>query len=943
MFSFGKMKEIAEKAKQKVKHSAEHMKKAVAEAVKKRHAEESDEERFQRVEGEQGRAELSKIEIRYREARGKRAEMNQKQDEEETALKEKIKEQKGSTKILEADEEAKIQRKVYQENAGKILCCAEGNSVVKFNLESFDPKDPRTGRMEGQYAGNHFTLGITLFGFIQLLSITLWNDGKGNVLYKRDEKKFWDEKKNACWNNGELNGYDVCQHVKEYLQKIGKLHQSLLEVIMEGKVGALKCLQEHVGLADAFFSHMQALPIATMLETLEDAGTRFSKELLHDPVATVALRKKALEEFLQAESDKNPGSCDRGMADPIVRTFTVKQIDEFCQNKFGSAPALATITAQKNTGAPKFFIDYCGIRQCLKSDFTIERVLGAIETTGTTVVELDADVLGPDALLRRIFCVLESFATIKAKGVLLVCGPGLNDPAQMLKLAELAADSTECKAVMDSLTAKCRWEEEAIKIKTYIQRTVGFARTDKVVLGAIIRCIVASAESVFAARADGGSGVLGAIGWMIFETGDYAAALGLLEAALAKGEAAYGAEAAEIADTVYRIGRCLSKLGETTGSRDPRMFFERDLRIQAKAHGSEEHASTARSLVGMGVAHFTAGVHGKDALEKERAIQHGNECFERAIRRIQAAGCPEDYADDHADALVGISGVHSQKQEWRVCLQWSRRSVEVRAAKHGPDHALAVSALGTMADAHGNLGDPDQAMALQLRILGILERAQGPLSRDAGVTCGIIGTDYCNRQHDYPAAATWFTRSVEASEYNSGPAGTKAYRDVLKQAIDRIDPADPMVQEHREFLAAAEERARGVERTGEAAKEEAEQIHLANKADEFYSNANKIAQAAGLTKEALDLKQQLIKFNRTHNPSMMEEFVAGQHDNLCAHFSDEMTNEGVMGQLDDKLMGTIVQLAKKKLLVDGQIYCLDSNLIKQILNPSGKQLNAYQF
>jgi tetratricopeptide (TPR) repeat protein len=934
MFSFGKMKEIAEKAKQKVKHSAEHMKKAVAEAVKKRHAEESDEERFQRVEGEQGRAELSKIEIRYREARGKRAEMNQKQDEEETALKEKIKEQKGSTKILEADEEAKIQRKVYQENAGKILCCAEGNSVVKFNLESFDPKDPRTGRMEGQYAGNHFTLGITLFGFIQLLSITLWDT------YERDESNFMGA--NGNWNTGPLNGYDVCQHVKEYLQKIGKLHQSLLEVIMEGKVGALKCLQEHVGLADAFFSHMQALPIATMLKTLEDAGTRFSKELLHDPVATVVLRKKALEEFLQAESDKNPGSCDRGMAGPIVRTFTVpEQIDEFCQNKFGSAPALATITAQKNTGAPKFFIDYCGIRQCLKSDFTIERVLGAIEIIGTTVVELDGDFLGPDALLRRIFCVLESFATIKAKGVLLVCGPGLNDPAQMLKLAELASDGVECKTVMDSLTAKCRWEEEAIKIKAYIQRTVGFARTDKVVLGAIVRCIVASAESVFAARADGGSVVLGAIGWMVFETGDYAAALGLLEAALAKGEAAYGAEAAEIADTVYRIGRCLSKLGETTGSRDPRMFFERDLRIQAKAHGSEEHASTARSLVGMGMAHFTAGVYGKDALEKERAIQHGNECFERAIRRIQAAGCPEDYADDHADALVGISSAYSQKQEWRVCLQWSRRSVEVRAAKHGPDHALAVSALGTMANAHGELGDPDQAMALHLRVLGILERVQGPLSREVGVTCNIIGRG----QRDYPAAATWFTRSVEASEYTDGPgnADAKKYREVLKQAIDQIDPADPMVQEHREFLAAAEERARGVERTGEAAKEEGEQIKLANKADEFYSNANKIAQAAGLTKDALDLKQQLIKFNRTHNPSMMEEFVAGQHDNLCAHFSDEMTNEGVMGQLDDKLMGTIVQLAKKKLLVDGQIYCLDSNLIKQILNPSGKQLNAYQF
>jgi tetratricopeptide (TPR) repeat protein len=617
-----------------------------------KHAEESEEERKERV------VVLSKIEIRYREAREKRAEINEEQDEEETALKEKFKEQKGSTKTLEEEEEAKIQRKVHQENAGKILHCTEGNDVVKFNLESFDPKDPHTGRMEGQYAGNHFELAITLFGFTQLLSIALWDT------YERDETNFWDEKMKVCWNTGPLNGYDVCQHVKEYLQKIGKLHQSLLEVIMEGKVEELKCLQTHVGLADAFFSHMQALPIATMLETLKDAETRFAKEL-------------------------------------------------------GTAP--------------KFFIDYCGIRQCVSSDFTLERVVSAIETIGTTVVELDADVLGPDALLRRAFCVLESFATIKAKGVLLVCGPGLQDPAQMLKLAELASDSVECKAVMDSLTAKCRWEEEAINIKAYIQRTVGFARTDKVVLGAIVRCILGSAESVFAARADGGASVLGAIGWMVFETGDYAAALGLLEEALAKGEAAYGAEAAEIADTVYRIGMCRNEM--VNGKQIE--YFERDLRIQAEAHGSEEHASTARSLVGMGKRHVSDGDPAK-----------GVECCERAIRRIQAATHPEDYADDHAEALkqIGlahflkqdridaldekwstmsakqreeIDDAHIVKKEWRACLEWCRRSVEVRAAKHGPDHALAAAALGNMATAHGQLGDPEQAMALQLRVLAM--------------------------------------------------------------------------------------------------------------------------------------------------------------------------------------------------------------------------------
>jgi tetratricopeptide (TPR) repeat protein len=737
---------------------------------------------------------LPRIEARWKEQREKQAAIDRKQEMEEAVLEEKIEALEATARTPEQEKEEQIQRKVHTEYADTILRCWM-NDVVKFDLDSFDPKDPHNGRIEGQYAGNHFTLAITLLGFIQLLSIIQWDDGKGNVLYKRDETKggkFWDEMKNACWNTGPLNGYDVCQHVKEYLQKIGKLHQSLLEVIMEGKVEVLKCLRKHVGLADAFFSHVQALPIATMLETLEDAGTRFGKELLHDPVATAALRKQALEELLENSVNSAEGIIGHYNGD-------WKQIDAWCQKSFASAPALASIAAQKNTGTPKFFIDYCGIRQCLNSDFTLERVVGAIATIGTTVVELDADVLGPDALLKRIFCVMESFATIKAKGVLIVCGPGLRNPVQMLKLAELALDGVACKAVMDSLSAKCRWEEEEIKIKAYIRRTVGFARTDKVVLGAIVRCILGSAESVFAGQADGGAAVLGTIGWLIFETGDHAAALGLLEAALAKEEAAHGPEAAEVADAVYRIGMCWQHIG---GTEEQVMdSYERDVRIQAKVHGSEEHASTARSLVGMGRRHGANGDHAKCI-----------ECCERALRRIQAAAHPQDYADDYADALTVIGAAHFVKQDWRPCYEWCRWSLEVRAARHGPDHALAAGALGMLARAQEGLGDdPEKALRLKRRALGIEERAQGPLSSGAGHACWNIGNWYCDKEpEEFAEAAIWFRRAVEAFEYTYGPAHPEAKkrRDLLRKGIDQMDPTHPKAKEHQEFLAASEERAR---------------------------------------------------------------------------------------------------------------------------------------
>jgi hypothetical protein len=211
---------------------------------------------------------------------------------------------------------------------------------------------------------------------------------------------------------------------------------------------------------------------------LEDTETRYAKELLEDRAATAALQKQAVENFLREKGreDELPN------VDQWMGCGTPADLEAWLKEgrlNFGSAPTLTTLRTEK-AGPPKFFIDYCGIRQCLSSDFTIDRVVGAIETIGTTIVELDADVLASDALPKRIFCVLESFATIKAKGVLLVCGPALQDTAQMLKLAEWASDSGTCKAVMDSATAKCRWEEEEIKIKAHIKRTVGFARTDKV-------------------------------------------------------------------------------------------------------------------------------------------------------------------------------------------------------------------------------------------------------------------------------------------------------------------------------------------------------------------------------------------------------------------------------------------------------------------------------
>jgi tetratricopeptide (TPR) repeat protein len=642
---------------------------------------------------------------------------------------------------------------------------------------------------EFQFAGNHFTRGITLQGFVMLLSIIGWDQ------YNIAERK---KHKSLSWlQDPEKNGYDLCKVViPAYMAKIGLEHLSLIEAIESGQVAELVCLKDAVGAADAFVSHVQKLPVRVLLASLKDGESKYAEELLEDMAAVAVLRKKALEEFLKEEDPEWLPQINQ-----IIDQFVlVTDLEDWCQNELGSAPALASITACK-PGPLKYFIDYAGIRQCLSNEFTIDRCVDAIATIGTTIVELDADYYSETALLRRIFCVLESFATIKAKGKLLVCGPAVQEATQTLQLAVLAANPETCNDIIDSeTTAKCRWPEEETKIKAYIEGSVGFARTDRVVLAAIVASCVRSAEAVFSAQPDRGMSVLHAVGCMLDEVGDYQAAQVQLEAALGKGEEAYGEGAFETAETVYMLGKCH---GKTEGQ--SLAWLERSLRMNEAQHG-KEHVATARSLVGIGGSHLAVGLGGD---KDEAKTAKGLECLHLAIARIGAADCPSDHADAHADALYEIGTMHFDNEEWQESLEWSERSVRIRESKHGPDHTLASGALSIMAVAHRQLGDPERGVALQLRVLGIEERARGRLSREVGVSCINIGLDHDNKR-EYSEAAGWYKRAVEAMEYTNGPTSPEIvfYRGYLKDAIDRMDPADAKTQDYRRFLKDSEDRAR---------------------------------------------------------------------------------------------------------------------------------------
>jgi hypothetical protein len=75
-----------------------------------------------------------------------------------------------------------------------------------------------------------------------------------------------------CWNNGEINGYDLGEVVRDFLRANGFERLSIAEVLWsEGREGVAE--------ATVFFSHIQKLPVKTALQTLREASKVYRKQM----------------------------------------------------------------------------------------------------------------------------------------------------------------------------------------------------------------------------------------------------------------------------------------------------------------------------------------------------------------------------------------------------------------------------------------------------------------------------------------------------------------------------------------------------------------------------------------------------------------------------------------------------------------------------------------
>ena len=229
---------------------------------------------------------------------------------------------------------------------------------------------------------------------------------------------------------------------------------------------------------------MQKTSIEEKVKSLEEAVERYADVLREDREGTREMRRAALVAFFE---EHRPGNVSR--VDLFMDTFSPPELDNWVRgNNYPTTPNLASLRATKPADRnTHFFIDFLCLRQ-LMNDFNLSRVLEAIKVIAITVIELGADWRKAEAWLHRLFCVVEGFATVNAKGKLLVVGPALQDQKKVMELLEVATDKKRCLEMMDCGDAektKCFFEADTKKIREYIESSVGFVKTDKQVLSGV--------------------------------------------------------------------------------------------------------------------------------------------------------------------------------------------------------------------------------------------------------------------------------------------------------------------------------------------------------------------------------------------------------------------------------------------------------------------------
>jgi serine/threonine protein kinase/tetratricopeptide (TPR) repeat protein len=247
-----------------------------------------------------------------------------------------------------------------------------------------------------------------------------------------------------------------------------------------------------------------------------------------------------------------------------------------------------------------------------------------------------------------------------------------------------------------------------------------------------------------------------AMGTVYSELGLYAEAAGLLEAAIERRRAELGAESAEVAESLLRLGQIQRRRIEIDAAR---ASYAEALRILEVVHGVDTW-ETARPLAALASVEGQAG-------RMDEALR----MLERAVQISEAHWGPD--AIETASVINNLATTAFRAGDYRRARQNLERSLAIFEAEHGANHPDVGTLLNNLGMISRRMGDTRGAAGYHLRDLEVSRATLG--SDHPDVANGLRNLGFAQMAlGEFAAAQASFEESLAINQRTIGPDTVRA-------------------------------------------------------------------------------------------------------------------------------------------------------------------------
>ncbi|MEL6554132.1 MAG: tetratricopeptide repeat protein [Cyanobacteria bacterium J06621_11] len=234
--------------------------------------------------------------------------------------------------------------------------------------------------------------------------------------------------------------------------------------------------------------------------------------------------------------------------------------------------------------------------------------------------------------------------------------------------------------------------------------------------------------------------------YALYQQGQYAEAILLLQEAIAIKEAALGPDHPEVATSLSNLAGLHRQQGNDATALP---LYERVLSIRATALGPD-HLEVAASLNNLAELHLEQGNY-------DIAMP----LFERSLSIREAALGPNHPAV--ATSLNNLASLYYQQSNYDVAMPLFERALSIYEVALGPNHPELATSLNNLAKLHYEQGNYDAALSLYARELSIREATLGPDHPDITLSLTSLANSYY-KQGNYDTALSLHERALSIRE-----------------------------------------------------------------------------------------------------------------------------------------------------------------------------------